>query len=410
MKLSPKQAEFWAAPFHRWAIKSGATRSGKTWLDYYVIPKRIRECAGREGHVVLIGNTRGTLQRNIIEPMQQLYGDKLVSSIRADNTARLFGAHVHCLGADNKKHVDRLRGMSIQYAYGDEVCTWCEDVFSMLKSRLDKGYSRFDGTCNPEHPNHWFKKFLDSDADIFLQCYSLDDNPYLDPAVKAALKREYAGTVFYDRYVRGLWVAAEGAVYKLFADNAQQYIAPEPLAEDGSSLIRYVWIGVDFGGNGSAHTFAALGTDAGFRRLWVLDEYYRKEIITAQELEDDFVGFVRAVRERWPRIMGVYADSAEQVLIRGLNVACMQARLPIEIENARKGPINDRIRFFNRMLGADRLRVAPNCEHTIAAMREALWDSKHPTKDVRLDDGVQNVDSLDAMEYAVERVMGDFIR
>lgn len=410
MQLSRKQAEFWNAPFHRWAIKSGATRSGKTWLDYYVIPKRIRQCAGREGQVVLIGNTRGTLQRNIIEPMQMLYGVKLVGSIRADNTAEMFGAHVHCLGADNKKHVDRLRGMSIQYAYGDEVCTWCEDVFAMLKSRLDKGYSRFDGTCNPEHPNHWFKKFLDSDADIFLQNYSLDDNPFLDPAVSEALKREYAGTVYYDRYVRGLWVAAEGAVYRLFADDPQRYIEPPPEDAEGNSLIRYVWVGIDFGGNGSAHAFSVLGTDRGMKRLWLLDEHYRKEIITAQQLEEDFVSFMRSVRDRWPHVAGVYADSAEQVLIRGLNVACMQARLPVEVENARKGEINERIRFFNRMMGADRFRIAPHCRHTIGALRDALWDSKYKTKDVRLDDGVQNVDSLDAMEYAIERVMGDFIR
>ena len=410
MHLSDKQAAYWNAPFHRWCIKSGATRSGKTWLDYYMIPRRIRECRGREGLIVMIGNTKGTLQRNIIEPMQQIYGAKLVTSIRADNTAQMFGARVHCLGADSKKHEDRLRGMSIQYCYGDEVVTWAEPVFEMLKSRLDKGYSRFDGTCNPDNPKHWFKRFLDSDADIFLQNYTLYDNPFLPESVRNALIQEYAASpVYFDRNVRGLWVAAQGIVYRQFADNPQRYIRPEPKNDDGQSLIRYVWIGVDFGGNGSAHSFTALGTDADFRNLWVLDEYYRKEIITPQQLEKDFTDFVRAARDRW-RLWGVYADSAEQVLIRGLNAACVREHLPVEVNNARKGPITDRIRFFNRMIGAERFFIAPHCKHTIEALEGALWDSKFPAKDVRLDDGVQNVDSLDSMEYAVERVMGDFIR
>ena len=82
MQLSDKQKEFWLAPFHRWNVKSGATRSGKTYLDYYMIPRRIRERAGLPGLVVLMGNTKGTLQRNVIDPMIDMYGDSLVSSIR----------------------------------------------------------------------------------------------------------------------------------------------------------------------------------------------------------------------------------------------------------------------------------------------------------------------------------------
>ena len=61
MQLSEKQKEFWTTPPHRWNIKTGATRSGKTWLDYYVIPKRIRAVAGKPGAILLLGNTKATL-------------------------------------------------------------------------------------------------------------------------------------------------------------------------------------------------------------------------------------------------------------------------------------------------------------------------------------------------------------
>ena len=63
MQLSPKQKEFWNNCNCRWNVKTGATRSGKTYLDYYIIPKRIRACKG-DGLIVLLGNTQGTIERN----------------------------------------------------------------------------------------------------------------------------------------------------------------------------------------------------------------------------------------------------------------------------------------------------------------------------------------------------------
>ncbi|MGN0585858.1 MAG: hypothetical protein ACI4JF_01115, partial [Oscillospiraceae bacterium] len=115
MSFSPMQLEYFREAHHRWNVKSGATRSGKTYMDYFVIPKRIRAVAGKEGLVVLLGNTKGTLQRNIIEPLQRMWGTTFVSSIRSDNTAYLFGERCYCLGADTVTQVDRLRGSAIKY-------------------------------------------------------------------------------------------------------------------------------------------------------------------------------------------------------------------------------------------------------------------------------------------------------
>lgn len=68
----------------------------------------------------MLGNTRGTLQRNILDPMREIWGEELVGEIRSDNTVQLFGKKVYALGADNKKHVARIQGATIEYAYGDE--------------------------------------------------------------------------------------------------------------------------------------------------------------------------------------------------------------------------------------------------------------------------------------------------
>lgn len=402
MQLSLKQKEYWNNSSSRWNVKSGATRSGKTYLDYYLIPKRIRAVSGKEGLAVILGNTKGTLQRNIIEPLQNIWGMSLVSDIRSDNTAMLFGEKCYCLGADKINQVNRIRGSSIKYCYGDEVVTWHEDVFSMLKSRLDKPYSKFDGTCNPDNPNHWFYKFLQSDADIYKQDYTIDDNPYLAKEFVENLKREYFGTVYYDRYVLGLWAAAEGAVYRLFADDTDRFILKN------KPNITFASIGVDFGGNGSAHAFSCTGFTPGMKEVITLEEYYRKEVISPTQLEQDFVDFVKMCQSKY-KIAEAYCDNAETTLIQGLRTACAKEHIAIAVKPAYKKEVNDRIRFYCRLMSSDRYKIAGHCKHTIEAFRTALWDSRFITEDVRLDDGTTNIDSLDAQEYSTEPYMKSII-
>ena len=243
MLLTPKQKEFCRNAHHRWNFKGGATRSGKTYLDFrWIIPMRIRERIGKDGLTVILGVTKATIERNVLEPMRSLYGDDLVSYISSDNTVRLFGEKCYALGAEKLSQVSKLRGASIKYCYGDEVADWSEDVFSLLKSRLDKPYSCFDGTFNPQGPQHWLYEFLQSDADIFSQTYSIEDNPFLPPEFVENLKLEYAGTVLYDRYINGLWVAAEGALFTTYP----KYTDDTTLFRDGIAHIDAAYGGEDF--------------------------------------------------------------------------------------------------------------------------------------------------------------------
>lgn len=389
--FSPMQREYLYNATHRWNVKSGATRSGKTYLDYYVIPKRIRSVAGKDGLIILLGNTKGTLQRNIIEPLQKIWGAGLASDIKSDNTALLFGEKAYCLGADKINQVDRIRGSSIKYCYGDEVVTWHEDVFNMLKSRLDKSYSRFDGTCNPENPQHWFKKFIDSDVDIFLQNYSIDDNPFLPNEVKENLKREYFGSIFYDRYILGKWVNAEGLIYRLFADNTDKYIVKK---SDLPTLHTFT-IGEDFGKNKSGHAvvLSAIGSDG---RLYFLKAIFKKaEGTLVEDIVDWSVDAFEKMFEEYPYFFNVYPDSAESSLINSI-----RAKSRFRVYPSVKPEIINRIRVLNRLFATDRVRfVDGECDELIKAFSEAMWDSKSLT-DKRLDNGTFNNDIIDAAEYS----------
>jgi PBSX family phage terminase large subunit len=284
MLLSLKQIEFVRKGHHRWNFKGGATRSGKTYLDFrWIIPIRIRERVGKDGLTVILGVTKSTIERNVLEPMRTIYGDTLVGTISSDNTAWIFGEKCYCLGAEKVSQVSKIRGASIKYCYGDEVADWSQEVFELLKSRLDKAYSCFDGTYNPQGPNHWLKVFLDSKADIFSQTYTIDDNPFLPEAFVENLKREYRGTVFYDRYILGRWALAEGLIYPMFGES--NIVDEEPPAG------RY-YISVDYG---TLNPFSAglwCVTKQGAVRI---KEYYYSGRGTQKQLTDE--EYYQAIRE-----------------------------------------------------------------------------------------------------------------
>ena len=218
MELSFKQNEYILNANARWNFKVGAVRSGKSYVDTaYIVPSRIRAVAGKQGLTVILGVSRDTIERNVLEPMREIYTSTLVSHINNKNQAFICGEWVYCLGAEKVSQVAKIQGSSIKYCYGDEVAKWNKEIFEMLKSRLDKEYSCFDGSCNPEYPNHWLKEFLDNEnLDKYIQHYIIDDNPFLPPDYVENLKKEYAGTVYYDRYILGKWALAEGLIYPMY--------------------------------------------------------------------------------------------------------------------------------------------------------------------------------------------------
>ena len=405
-ELTRKQAEYIRNSTHRWNVACGAVRSGKSYCQIsYCIPARLEERRGLRGLRVILGATRANIERNVLQPLRDIYGDSIASSINSNNFATIFGEKVYCIGADNVRQVAKIRGSEIAYCAIDEATDLNPEVFEMLKSRLSLPWSCCDITTNPAGPTHWFKKFLDSKdrgVDIFLQEYTIYDNPFLPSEYVRNLEAEYRGTVWFDRYILGKWVAAEGLVYRNFADNPDRYIlTKEP------EYIRNVTIGVDFGGGTSAHAFVCVGFD---RRggITVLDEYREKEALTPEKLAKDFIDFVRRVQMRW-MLTDVWADSEEQTLINGLRAACAASHVRVNIGNSMKREINDRIRATCILMGMDRFHIMAHCKHTIEALATAVWDSKNLVKDVRLDNGTTNIDSLDAMEYAFERDIPNLI-
>lgn len=379
MLLSQKQIEFVQGATHRWNFKGGATRSGKTYLDFkWIIPMRIRERVGKDGLAVILGVTKSTIERNVLEPMRNIYGDDLVGTISSDNTAQIFGEKCYCLGAEKISQVSKLRGASFKYCYGDEVADWSEDVFALLKSRLDKSYSCFDGTFNPQNPEHWLKRFLDSDADIFAQTYTIDDNPFLPDAFKDNLKREYAGTVFYDRYILGRWTRAEGLVYPMFT--AEQHT----FAEHGTEGAHYV--SMDYGTiNPTAMGLWRLCNGCAYmEREYYHDSRKERRQKTDEEYYQDLVRFV--------------GDAPIQRIIIDPSAAsfkeCIRRHGKFRISDA-DNAVLDGIRLTGTLLSKGKLKIHESCTNTIKEFGSYMWDEK-ATEDAVIK---ENDHSMDQMRY-----------
>ncbi len=387
-------------------LLEGSVRSGKTWISLVLWAFWVGTMP-KDGSYLMVAKTLTSLRRNVLDLLQSLVGTRNFSYSLPRKEGRLFGRLVYLEGVNDARAESKIRGMTLQGAYCDELTLFTQDFFAMLLSRLSEPGAKVIATTNPDSPNHWLmteyisRKDDAAGVDLLDIKYTLDDNTFLDPEYVKQIKREYTG-VFYERFVLGRWVLAEGIIYRQFADSPESYLIDE------APEIRVATIGVDFGGNGSAHTFVCNGITPSWHEVVTLEEYYRKEIISPAQLEEDFVAFVRLCQSKY-RVLTVYCDSAEQSLIQGLRTAATKARLRIELKNAKKGPINDRIRFWCMMQGAGRYKIMRRCKHLIEAFKGAVWDSKAIGKDVRLDDGKHNIDSLDACEYSMEPFMRDLI-
>jgi len=384
MDFSDKQMEYWHNANHRWNIKQGATRSGKTFLDYYLIPKRILNCTG-SGLIVLLGNTKGTLNRNILEPMRSIWGKELVGGLSNDNTVMMFGKKVHTLGADKVSQVQKLQGAGIEYCYGDEVTTWCEDVFSMLKSRLDKPNSLFDGTCNPDSPNHWLKKFLDSDADIFLQHYTIDDNPFNSPEFVANLKKEYWGTVYYNRFILGEWAAAEGLVYPMFSP--QKHIVN--LEEDPNGEY---YISVDYGTVNP--TSMGLWCKRGKEAIRVREYYYDSKKSLKQLTDEEYYQELSELAKGHD-IRYVIVDPSAASFI-----TTIRRHSKFAVKKA-DNKVIDGIRLCATLLSSGNIKFSNKCSDLIREFGAYCWDSESVEDQVIK----KNDHAMDEMRYFCQCVM-----
>lgn len=362
LELTQKQNEFIRNADHRYNFKVGAVRSGKSFVDIaYVIPSRLREVKDGSGLNVILGVSRETIERNVLQPMREIYTDAIVGNINARNIAYICGVPVYCLGAEKVSQVSKIQGSSIKYCYGDEIAKWNKEVFAMLQSRLDKPYSKFDGSCNPEYPNHWLKEFIDKpDIDAYIQHYTIFDNPFLPKDYVTNLCNEYEGQVYYGRYIMGEWTLAEGLIYPMYKDA----IAEIP---QGAKIEQYV-LSIDYG---TQNAFSC-GLWGKIGAIWYrIKEYYYSGRTTGiqktdEEYADDLGNFIKDVPIA-DRIRTIIDPSAASF------IALLKKRGKYRVIPA-KNDVADGIRETATCLKKGLIKISPDCVNWIKEVQGYVWD------------------------------------
>lgn len=225
--ISRKQKKILAFPYSKYdaLICDGAVRSGKTSIMMVAFMDwAMQEFSGQRFGIC--GKTVDSATKNIVIPyismayskkrytMRWRRSDKMLE-VRRGRTVNYF----EVFGGKDEASFSLIQGRTLAGVLLDEVVLMPESFVNQALARCSVDGSRIWFSCNPGNPNHWFKReWIDQREKhnaLYLR-FAITDNPSLSEKTLARYQSMYSG-VFYDRYVRGLWVAAEGLVYPEFS-------------------------------------------------------------------------------------------------------------------------------------------------------------------------------------------------
>ena len=405
--LNPKQIDFMLNDDVRINLLTGSVRSGKTYISLLKWAVFVGSMP-IDSEFLMTGKTLTSLNRNCLGLLQTLVGDNFKYSISAKK-GTLFGRTIWLEGASDERAESKIRGMTLAGAYIDELTQLPFGFYTMLLSRLSVKGAKLYATTNPDTPSHWVKTDIidNNELDKKVWEFKFDDNVILKKENEEYfenLKKEYRsmGDVFFQRFILGLWVVAEGLIYKQFNDNKQLFIKDKAVDDNGNKInFLIISIGIDYGATQGQTTFKCSGITPFFKEVWTLGEVNLQGLFTPDDIYKKFEEFYKSIVSQYGKVTHCWGDwgSLGQTLTFGLNRYLQQHSIPIQVEDCIKGTILDRI-YLDQLLFAQRRRfILSDCKYLIRAYEEAVWDDKQA--DTRLDDGTSDIDSLDASEYSI---------
>ena len=399
-------------------VWEGSVRSMKTVSSLFAFINYVMAYPVSDSRFVMTGATQGSIYRNCIENefgIIALSGGMFEEMTDKNNSKYLLlkGTlkKIYYFGGDNIGSYKKIRGATYAGWYADEInnqhVNTITECFNRTAVSLDR---RNFWTLNPDTPSHWiYRNYIDKYLKDKIPGYrwfhfTLDDNPALTAERKTELKRQYTG-VFYQRFILGRRVRAEGAIYTSFNRDIH-IITTLPTNKDGTPCkIIYSAIGGDIGGNKSATSYVNTGFFMKDGKLCIVatEELYDSENISTEHILNNFKLFANKQKLLYTVAEG-YVDSAEQLIVKSMRNLGV-----LNIRGSKKIKIVDRIRLLDYLFSSNRAYVMKCCTHLIEAIENAVWDPKG-MKEERLDDNTSNIDSLDSWEYSFERKHKELMR
>lgn len=348
------------------------------------------------GRFALCGKTVEALRRNVTDLLPQwLEGIYTFEERRSESRITVSGrGHsntYYLFGGKDESSYTQIQGLTLCGVLFDEAALMPRSFVDQALARCSVPGSKFWFNCNPDGgPEHWFYREWVQGArarNVLYLHFTMEDNPSLLPEIRARYERLYSG-VFYDRYVLGLWVTAEGLVYDRFSPE-KHVLTALPETEGGS------YISVDYGTRNP--TVFLLWRRQRETRTWVCcREYYwdgraRQRQKTDSEYADDLRDFFHG---DYPRM--VIVDPSAASFITELR----QRGIPVQAADNR---VLDGIRLVGDLLERGGLRFHESCAHTLAEFRAYVWDEGAAAQGV--DRPVKDNDHcMDAVRYFVTTV------
>ena len=391
MPISKKQKQIMAFPFSSYdaLICDGAIRSGKTvFMMLSFVDDAMRRYDGQRFGIC--GKTVDSTVKNIVAPYLELSyakekyniqwrrSDKLliVSQGNKKNVFEVFG------GKDESSFM-LIQGRTLAGVLLDEVALMPRSFVEQAVARCSVAGSKLWFNCNPDSPQHWFytEWILNAkDRNALHLHFQLEDNPALDAAVVQRYKKLYTG-VFYQRYILGQWVVAEGLVY----DFTEASITDEQ--PKGAEY----YISVDYG---TLNPFSAgLWSVAGDKATRIKEFYYDGRNKKRQLTDDEYCDEIAALASDF-FIEQVVVDPSAASFITALKRRGFRVR---QADNA----VMDGIRRTATYLKNGNIKIHRSCTDTIREFGLYRWDDKQ-TEDKVIK---ENDHAMDDVRYFCNSIM-----
>lgn len=366
-------------------ILYGAKRTGKTVFNNYMFLEEVlnvRQRADKEGvrnpQYILAGYTLGTIQKNVLEELTNMYGIEF--EFDKYNRFKLFGVTIVQTPHGKINGIGAIRGMTAWGAYVNEASLANSEVFDEIKSRCSGEGARIICDTNPDHPEHWLLKdyIQNTDDSIVSYHFVLDDNTFLSDRYRTNIKATTPSGMLYDRNILGLWVSADGVVYKDF-DKELHTITHDELQ---NVPIRQYFCGIDWG---FEHFGVALVVGEGYDGNYYLVEEHAKQYVYI----DEWVAIAHDIMNRYGANIPFYCDSARPEYVskfqdEGINAHYADKRVMKGVE------------LMAHLIKNNKFKVLyDECPRFRTEIYNYVWDNKKGVPVKEYDD------VLDALRYAI---------
>lgn len=392
MPISDKQKKILAFPYSRYdsLICDGAVRSGKTSIIMWAfVDWAMRTFNGERFGIC--GKTVDSCTKNIIVPfismslakerytMRWRRADKVLE-IRRNSVTNYF----EVFGGKDESSYALIQGRTLAGVLLDEVVLMPRSFVEQALTRCSVDGAKLWFSCNPDNPQHWFYtewicKAHEHNA-LHLH-FEMTDNPGLSKKTLERYQTMFTG-VFYDRYIRGLWVAAEGLIYEF---------GEQQITDDIPDCGEY-YISVDYG---TLNPFSAgLWCVADGKAVRIAEYYYSGREKKAQKTDEEYCDEIIKLAGDKP-IKHIIVDPSAASFITAL-----RRRGAFSVRDA-KNDVLDGIRITGRMLKNGQILIHRSCKDSIREFGLYRWDDDATTdKPIK-----ENDHAMDEIRYFANTVL-----